>query len=140
MPGAAGAPEETLEKLAQQMNATREGFIEAMNEDFNTAGALGNLFDLVRAINQARSENATDEELAEAQETMDELTGVFGLEMNTDQKGATGADAFIELLLELRQELRQKKHYDLADRVRDELAELGVVIEDTPQGSSWHWE
>ncbi len=140
MPGATGAPTETLEKLAEQLKVTKEGFTESMNEDFNTAGALGYLFDLVRMINQARSENATDEELAEAQKTFDELTGVFGLEMETRQKGTTGADVFIDLLLELRQELRAQKHYDLADRVRDQLAELGVTIEDTPQGSTWHWE
>jgi cysteinyl-tRNA synthetase len=40
----------------------------------------------------------------------------------------------------LRQELRAKKEYQLSDRIRDELAELGVIIEDTPQGSTWHWE
>ncbi len=60
--------------------------------------------------------------------------------MNEPQAGSTGADAFIELLLDLRQQLREQKMYGLADSVRDELLKLGVVIEDTPQGSTWHWE
>ncbi len=136
---AAGAPEEILEKLNEQTKTTEAGFIDAMDDDFNTAGALGQLFDLVRVINQARSENATEAELAPAQEKFKELTGVLGLEMKGREQTATSADAFIELLLTLRQELRQSKNYALADRVRDELAELGVAIEDTAQGSTWHW-
>jgi cysteinyl-tRNA synthetase len=69
MPGAAGASEEVLAKLAQQVEATRQGFAEAMDDDFNSAGALGHIFDLVRMINQARAEGATDEQLSTAQET-----------------------------------------------------------------------
>lgn len=140
MPGAEGASAEILDKLKGQVKATRQGFVEAMDDDFNTAGALGQIFDLVRVINQARSENATDEELASAQQVFNELTGVLGLELKSGESAATQADAFIDLLLELRQELRQQKHFSLADRIRDELAALGVVIEDAPQGSTWRWE
>jgi cysteinyl-tRNA synthetase len=91
-------------------------------------------------INQARAENATDEQLAPAQPAFKALTDVLGLEMKTPQAAETNADAFIGLLVSLRQDLRKNKNYDLADKVRQELAELGVVIEDTAQGSSWHWE
>jgi len=140
MPGAKGAPQSVLDELAKQIQATREGFMDAMDEDFNTAGALGTIFDLVRMINQARSEGATDKDLAPAQETFNELTSVLGLELGEKVKGATEADAFIALLLDLRQELRAQKNYALSDRIRDDLANLGVVIEDTPQGSNWHWE
>lgn len=136
---AAGAPEEILEKLNEQTRTTEAGFTDAMDDDFNTAGALGHLFDLVRVINQARSKNATDEELAPAQDKFKELTGVLGLALKGPEQSASSADAFIELLLTLRQELRQSKNYALADRVRDELAELGVVIEDAGQRSTWHW-
>jgi cysteinyl-tRNA synthetase len=139
LPNAAGAPDEVLKKLNEQIETTKSGFIEAMDDDFNTAGALGQLFDLVRVINQARSENATEAELAPAQEKFKELTGVLGLELTGREQAVTSADAFIELLLSLRQQLRQNKNYALADRVRDELAELGVVIEDTAQGATWHW-
>ena len=140
MPGAKGAPQAILDKLLEQEKATHEGFIEAMDEDFNTAGALANIFDLVRMINQARSEGATDAELNAAQQTFTELTDVLGLELLSRTKAASDADAFIDLLVDLRQTLRQQKNYNLSDQIRDELAELGVVIEDTPQGSSWRWE
>jgi len=140
MPGASGASADILAKLSEQVETSRQGFIDSMNEDFNTAGAIGPIFDLVRMINQARDENATDHELAPAQDTLIELTGVLGLELKEPEHTSSSADAFIELLLTLRQELRQQKHYDLADRIRDELSNLGVIIEDTPQGSTWRWE
>jgi len=140
MEGASGAPTEITQKLEEQVEITRKGFHDSMDEDFNTAGALGYLFDLARMINQARSEGATAKELVTAQDLFKELTGVLGLKLETSEKAASSADAFIDLLLDLRQELRAKKEYQLSDRIRDELAEMGVIIEDTPQGSTWHWE
>jgi cysteinyl-tRNA synthetase len=140
MESASGAPGEITQKLEEQVEITRKGFHDSMDEDFNTAGALGYLFDLARMINQARSEGATPDELKPAQDLFKELTGVLGLKLETSEKAASSADAFIDLLLDLRQELRAKKEYQLSDRIRDELAELGVIIEDTPQGSTWHWE
>jgi cysteinyl-tRNA synthetase len=140
MEGASGAPAEITQKLEEQVEITRKGFHDSMDEDFNTAGALGYLFDLARMINQARSEGATPDELKPAQDLFKELTGVLGLKLETSEKAASSADAFIDLLLDLRQELRAKKEYQLSDRIRDELAEMGVIIEDTPQGSTWHWE
>jgi cysteinyl-tRNA synthetase len=140
LPNAAGASAEVLQRLAEQVEATQKGFNDSMDDDFNSAGAVGNLFDLVRSINQARAENATDEQLAPAQTAFKALTDVLGLEMKTPEAAETNSDAFIDLLVSLRQDLRKNKNYDLADKVRQELAELGVVIEDTAQGSSWHWE
>jgi cysteinyl-tRNA synthetase len=140
LPNAAGASAEVLQSLAEQVEATQKGFNDSMDDDFNSAGAVGNLFDLVRSINQARAENATDEQLAPAQTAFKALTDVLGLEMKTPEAAETNSDAFIDLLVSLRQDLRKNKNYDLADKVRQELAELGVVIEDTAQGSSWHWE
>jgi cysteinyl-tRNA synthetase len=139
-PGAAGASKAVLGVLAEQLEATQQGFVESMDEDFNFAGALGHIFDLVRAINQARAEQATDEQLAPAQTGFKLLTDVLGLELKTPELTTTGADAFIDLILALRKELRQKKLYELSDHVRDELMKLGVIIEDTPQGSTWRWE
>jgi len=140
MPNVEGAPADVLAKLDEQVKSTRQGFTEAMDDDFNTAGALGQIFDLVRVINQARSENATDEELSSAQQALNELAGVLGLELNQGESKGTQADAFIDLLLELRQELRKQKNFALADTIRDQLTALGVVIEDTPQSSTWRWE
>ena len=140
LPGASGAAEATLSKLTEQIEATKTGFVEAMDEDFNSAGALGQLFDLVRVINQARAEQATDAELAPAQTELKNLGGVLGLMLESSGKASTGADAFIDLLVDLRQQLRKSKNFDLADQVREHLAALGVVIEDSAQGSTWHWE
>ncbi|MBG0784828.1 MAG: cysteine--tRNA ligase [Anaerolineaceae bacterium] len=140
MPGASDADEAVMSTLTDQNEATKKGFVEAMDEDFNSAGALGQLFDLVRAINQARAENATDEQLAPAQATLKDLSGVLGLMLQEQKQATTGADAFIDLLVDLRQQLRKNKNFDLADQVREKLAGLGVVIEDSPQGSTWHWE
>jgi cysteinyl-tRNA synthetase len=140
MEGASGAPGDITQKLEEQVEITQKGFHDSMDEDFNTAGALGYLFDLARMINQARSEGATAKELASAQDIFKELTGVLGLKLEASEKAASSADAFIDLLLDLRQELRAKKEYQLSDRIRDDLADLGVIIEDTPQGSSWRWE
>lgn len=139
-PNAVGASEEVIVNLNEQVQAAQRGFDESMDEDFNTAGALGRVFDLVRAINAARAENATDKQLTNAQTAFSKLTGVFGLELKDSAQKTTHADAFVDLLVSLRQELRALKQYALADRLRSELSTLGVIIEDSPQGSTWRWE
>ncbi len=138
-PGAEGAPAGSLEALAAQNKTTQEGFETCMDDDFNSAGALGNLFDLVRVINQARADGATNEELHTAQAGLTTLTGILGLRLQTTQQGQ-GADAFINMLVTLRAELRTKKEWVLSDRIRDELAEQGVIVEDSVKGSTWHWK
>jgi len=140
-PSATGAPQEVLDELRSQTETTREGFIASMDDDFNSAGALGQLFELVRMINIARDSGATDAELEPAQAMLRELTGVFGLLLNepkADQNQAA-ADPFIQLLIDLRTELRKQKNWELSDKVRDRLAELGVVLEDGKDGTRWHW-
>ncbi len=139
-PDAAGAPRETLEALEAQTQATRQGFEESMDDDFNTAAALGHLFELVRAINQARDAGATAAQLQPAQETLRELMEVLGLRPEAPQRqGGAEAEPFVELLVEVRSALRQARQWELADRIRDRLAELGVVLEDGPQGTTWRW-
>ncbi len=138
-PGAEGAPAGSLEALAAQNRTTQEGFETCMDDDFNSAGALGNLFDLVRVINQARADGATNEELHTAQAELTTLTGILGLRLQATQQGQ-GADAFINMLVTLRAELRTKKEWALSDRIRDELAEQGVIVEDSAKGSTWHWK
>lgn len=127
------------EALSQQMAATRQGFLETMDDDFNTAGALGQLFDLVRTINQARDAGAGDQALSPAQDLLVELTAVFGLQLQQETQGALAAP-FVDLLVEIRTALRQEKLWQLSDQVRDRLAELGVIIEDSRAGSTWRWK
>ncbi|MDY6847499.1 MAG: cysteine--tRNA ligase [Chloroflexota bacterium] len=140
MESSTGASQDLIQNLEEQVEITRKGFSEAMDEDFNTAGALGHIFDLTRMINQARSGGATAQELEAAQDLFEKLTDVLGLVLEPPDRAVSSADAFIDLLLDLRQELRTKKEYQLSDRIRDDLSELGVIIEDTSQGSTWHWE
>ncbi|MCI0712085.1 MAG: cysteine--tRNA ligase [Chloroflexi bacterium] len=137
-PDATGAPDTILQALNEQIEVTGENFIAAMDDDFNSAGAMGHLFDLVKQINTARDNGATDGELKHAQMTLRELAGVLGLRLQ-ESIIESSAEPFIELLVDIRQELRQQKLWALSDKIRDQLAEQGVVIEDSAGDSSWHW-
>jgi len=127
-----------LNALSAQMELTKNGYIAAMDDDFNTAGALGILFDLVRAINTARDAGANALQLKPAQETLRELADVFGLRL-TEKTGSEGAEKYIELLVEVRSEVRKQKLWLLSDLIRDRLKELGVTIEDSKEGTKWRF-
>ena len=140
LPGATGAPQIVLDSLAHQVEATGEGFIQSMDEDFNSAGALAHLFELVRLINQTRAEGATDEQLSPAQQQLLKLTGVLGLTLEKVREADHAVDGFVDLLIEIRGDLRANKLWQLSDKVRDRLAEMGVVLEDSKEGTSWNWK
>jgi cysteinyl-tRNA synthetase len=135
---AKGAPDNLIHQLEEQISTTKAGFMESMDDDFNTAGALGYLFDLVRVINQVRDAGGTDEELRPAQDTLRQLTGVLGLRLEREDARQQVIAPYVDLLVNLRQELRRRKLWDLADEVRNRLAELGVVLEDSREGTIWH--
>jgi cysteinyl-tRNA synthetase len=124
--------------LATQAETTRQSFTDAMDDDFNTPLALAALYELVKAINTARDNGATDEQLKPAQETLRELTGVLGLRLQ-EKQGSGDADKFINLLVEVRSEVRKQKLWQLSDLIRDRLKESGVVIEDSKEGTTWRW-
>ena len=126
--------------LESQMQTVRQGFLDSMDDDFNTAGALGHLFELVRAVNHARDTGASQEVLTPAQALLVELSSVLGLRLERAAQAASPAEPFIDLLLELRTELRSQKLWGLSDQIRDRLGELGVTIEDSKEGTSWHWK
>jgi cysteinyl-tRNA synthetase len=126
--------------LSSQVEATRQGFLDSMDDDFNTAGALGCIFDLVRAINQARDAGAGDEALAAGQDVIRELTAVLGLTLEDPAGKGSDAEPFIELLIEIREEMRAQKKWDLADLIRDRFQELGVLLEDSKSGTTWQWK
>jgi cysteinyl-tRNA synthetase len=131
-------PAGTETTLAQATDETRRGFEASMDDDFNTAGALGHIFNLVKEINQARTAGLEAEPLGEAQETLRELTGVLGLKLSEEMLSGQEAKPYIDLLVEVRQELRQVKQWELSDLVRDRLADLGIQIEDGKEGPTWH--
>lgn len=116
--------------------AVRRRFTEAMDRDFNSPQALAALFDLVRDINRAMDQGA---DARGAQQVLRELLGVLGFTFKADEVDLA-ARPFIDLLVSLRTELRREKQWQLADRVRDSLKELGVLLEDTPQGTVWKHE
>jgi cysteinyl-tRNA synthetase len=111
----------------------RERFGASMDDDLNTAGALACLFDLAREINRARDE---DRAIDHAQATLRELAAVLGLTLR-EREAAQGADAFIDLLIELRSDLRNEKQFALSDKVRDRLLDLGITLEDVQGGTRW---
>lgn len=137
---AKGISEEQRSALSAQAEKTRASFIEFMDDDFNSTGAMAAIYDLVRAINQARSDGATQAQLLHAQAAFDELTGVLGLRLETQQTAHSQADAFIDLLVSLRTEMRTQKNWAMSDLIRDELKKLGVVLEDNKQGTRWNWD
>ena len=124
--------------LEAALEAARTDFIAAMDNDFNTAGAMAALFELVKAINTARDSFATSEQLELAQAVLRELTGVLGLRLQ-EKQGSGDADKFINLLVEVRTEVRKQKLWPLSDQIRDRLKEMGVTIEDGKEGTTWRW-
>ena len=116
----------------------REQFIDAMDDDLNTADAIASIFELVRDINTNVVGKTPSKALVEgAISVFDELTGVLGLVYN--RKTET-LDSDIEALIEARTNARKEKNWTEADRIRDQLKEMGIVLEDTAQGVKWHRE
>ena len=133
-------PAKVSAKLQLQMQSTQQGFQKAMDDDFNTASAMGYIYDLVRATNQARDAGADDESLEEAQALLRQLTGILGLQLSRAAVVGGQGDEFVDLLIEVRDELRDQKLWALSDLIRDRLTELGVVLEDLKEGSTWRWK
>ena len=114
-------------------DATVERFRDAMDDDFGTPGAVAALFEAVAAANSAI--DAGDHERASSLvATVSELAGALGLSI----EGDTGADASIDAMVAERDAARAAKDFATADRLRDDLTALGVVLEDTSTGTIWH--
>jgi cysteinyl-tRNA synthetase len=133
---AKGISPEAAGAFAAQAESARKAFTDALDDDFNTALALSVLFDIVRSINTARDQGATDDQLKPAQTVLHELAGVLGLRL-LEKQGSAEADKFIGLLVEVRAEIRKQRLWALSDLIRDRLAALGVAIEDTKDGAIW---
>ena len=109
-------------------------FIAAMEDDLNTADALAAIFMLVRDINTAIANSAGKATLEACADMFDQLTGVLGLVYN---RKTEALDSEVEALIEKRTEARKAKDFKTADAIRDQLKDMGIILEDTPQGVKW---
>ena len=128
---------ENAAEIKKQLDSRREQFIEAMDDDLNTADGIAAVFELVKDINVNVLASGSKELIEYATALFDELTGVLGLVYNRNNNNL---DSEIEKLIELRTKARKEKNWAEADRIRDELKAQGIVLEDTPQGVKWHKE
>lgn len=127
--------------LVDEIEKYRQGFIAAMDDDFNTALAIGNLFEICHKLNtyiaamerNNLQERATVKQALRVFEELGDILGIFMLEDKTSGNGKI--DDILEVFLSLRQILRKQKDFARADEIRDFLNEQHIVIEDTPQGS-----
>lgn len=123
--------------IIAQIDKRKVEFVDAMEDDLNTADAIGVLFELIRDLNTNVNDKIVSKAVAEyAISAFDELTDVLGLVYNRDKKGSL--DDEIEALIEQRNAARKAKNWAEADRIRDELKAQGIVLEDTAQGVKWH--
>ncbi len=116
------------------LDTAKQAFITAMEDDLNTADALAAIFVLVRDINTSIASGAKKEALLACADMFDQLTGVLGLVYN---RKTENLDSEIEELIEKRTAARKAKDFKTADEIRDMLKEMGIVLEDTPQGVKW---
>ncbi|WP_276945909.1 cysteine--tRNA ligase [Dialister micraerophilus] len=139
---------ETNESVSLKKAAARtiEEFRQAMNDDFNTGLATGVLFDFVKDINiyynAINSGVAIDKEaVIEAKETFKTILDILGIlesEWNIQESYAgSDYDSLMEMILSVRETARKEKQYKLADEIRDKLAELGIIVEDSATGARW---
>jgi cysteinyl-tRNA synthetase len=136
--GAKGLSADAASALASQAESTKQAFINAMDDDFNTPLALAVLYELVKAINTARDNGATDEQLKSAQSRLRELTSVFGLRL-AEKTGSSEMEAQVNALIAERNEARKQKQWARSDQIRVQLKEMGVTIEDSKDGTKWRW-
>jgi cysteinyl-tRNA synthetase len=109
-------------------------FMESMDDDFNTAQAIAVLFDLSREINKAHEEKINTNA---AREILAELAGILGFTLVQKEKPPIDAEPLISMLITMRKELRAAKNFQMADSIRNRLTELGIILEDKPEGTTW---
>jgi len=133
-----GLSPDAASALASQAESTKQSFINAMDDDFNTPLALAALYELVRAINTARDNSATDDQFKSVQSTLRELTNVFGLRL-AEKTGSSEMEEQVNALIAERNEARKQKQWARSDQIREQLKEMGVTIEDSKDGTKWRW-
>lgn len=127
-----GNDEDVFLPIVQQM---KERFIEAMDDDFNTANAFSVLFDLAKEANRyLRKEQSSKRVLSAFLDTFKDIGGVLGIDLKPEKQML---DEEIERLIQEREEARKARNFEKADAIRDELFRRNIIVEDTPQGVRW---
>ncbi|MEH7083379.1 cysteine--tRNA ligase [Neobacillus drentensis] len=122
--------QEWLDKIA----SSQEQFIEAMDDDFNTAKAISVLFDLSKLANYYLLEKNTAISVIDAfTKQFEDLFHVLGLTIEKEEM----LDEEIDALIEKRIQARKDRNFQLSDQIRDQLKEMNIILEDTPQGTRW---
>jgi len=134
-----GDPDQPVSGTSESAAELMKRFGDVLDDDFNTPGALGVLFDTAHEVNRVSGRGAEGEAL---RAVFREMVDVLGLPLSDapEEVGSSDAGPFIDLLVEIRTELRAQRQWALADQVRDRLKELDVAIEDTPEGTAWRFE
>jgi len=123
-------------EFLSSITAYRERFIEAMDDDFNTADAISVIFELVRESNSVAAGPEPSKELAnKTLKVFNELVDILGL-IYTDTDDDE-LDEKVEQLIRERKNARENKNWAEADAIRDKLSDMGIILEDTPQGVKW---
>ncbi len=128
------------DEITARVLTARDGFDSAMRDDLNTAAALGEMFELLRALNAAIDQGGVGAAdvagIRSAFSHFDDVIGVVSLRAAED--AAAGVpEGDVERLMQERQDARRRRDFAAADRVRDELLAIGILVEDGPHGSRW---
>lgn len=132
---AAKESDSTDDALIAELDKRKEQFIEAMDDDLNTADGIAAVFELTKDINTKILDKDVSKAVCEhAAKLYDELCGVLGILYNRKENTL---DSEIEALIDQRQEARKNKDWATADKIRDDLKARGIILKDTPQGVTW---
>lgn len=126
------------EEIVSAVNSRREQFIAAMDDDLNTADGISAVFELVKDINTKILDKVVTKATCQAAcDVFDELCEVLGILYN---RKSNDIDSEVEELIAKRQEARANKDWATADKIRDDLKAMGIILKDTPQGVTWSKE
>ncbi|HDJ96754.1 MAG TPA: cysteine--tRNA ligase [Candidatus Aenigmarchaeota archaeon] len=127
-------------KVLKDLNKAKDGFIKAMDDDFNTPKAMATVFNFVRKLNKflVEKKSINKKLKAEIESFFHMFSEVFGVLKGRKVKPREESlKKLIDMMVEVREELRKRKNFELSDKIRSKLKEIGVQVEDTPKGVKW---